>query len=537
MRGVVFLSLLLAQPLVAERPPLVVVISVDQLSADLMSRWGANAPGGLGRLAREGTWFKAAYQDHGFTETGPGHSVILSGRHPAHTGITENRWPDRATGKWIYCVNDPASPLIGEPQRGASALNFRASTLGQWLRDQVPGARSFSVTGKDRSAILMAGSKADGVYWFEPDLGFTTSTAYAKALPPWLQTLNGSLLEESATRSYFWEARSGQPEDGGTFTIRGLQTHFGLPRWVLSLGQPRDNAFWNRFKASPFFDAWIFDAAEALITKEGLGKGKTTDLLALGLSATDYVGHAYGTAGPEMKDQIARLDQRLGSFLDALHKRIPGAWVVLTADHGCADIPERQASQGIPAKRLDVRAWGQAFNQELSRLLATDQVLFRQADGHQLYLDEAAAKAAGLPRAEILKMALGLARKDPLVAEACSAEELLALPAPSSGNPAARPLRERIRNSFVPDRSGDLFLAFQPLVTVDDPQHTCNHGTPHDIDRRVPLIFWGPWRAESRSAPARLVDLAATLARELELKPSEPLDGQPLALTRKRTGP
>lgn len=531
------LTFCLALPVAAERPPLVVVISVDQFSADLMSRWGDKAPGGLGRLAREGTWFKAAYQDHGFTETGPGHSVILSGRHPAHTGITENRWPDRATGKWVYCVNDPSSPLVGDPKRGASAINYRASTLGQWLREQVPGARSFAVTGKDRSAILMAGAKADGVYWFEPDLGFTTSTAYAPTLPGWLQSLNHRLLEESATRSYLWEARSGLPEDGGTFTIRGLETHFGLPRWVLGLGQPRDAAFWNRFKASPFFDTWIFDTAEALIEKEGLGKGRATDLLALGLSATDYVGHAYGTAGPEMKDQIHRLDQRLGTFLDSLRKRVPGVWVVLTADHGCADIPERLHRQGIPAKRLDVRVWGQNFNQELSRQLNTDQVLFRQADGHQLYLDAAAAKAAGLQRAEILKAALALARQDSLVAEACSAEDLLALPGDSDPDPTHRSLRSRIRNSFVPDRSGDLFLAFQPLLIVDDPQHTCNHGTPHDIDRRVPLIFWGPWKAEQRSTPARLVDLAPTLARELGLRAGAPLDGQPLSLGRPQPKP
>lgn len=528
------LSLLCSAALLgaAERPPLVVVISVDQFSADLMSRWGAGAPGGLGRLAREGTWFQSAYQDHGYTETGPGHSVILSGCHPAHTGITENRWPDRATGKWTYCVSDPASPLIGDASRGASAVNFRATTLGQWLRDQVPGSRSFAVTGKDRSAILMAGAQADGVYWFEPDLGFTSSTAYTRALPAWLKELNQRLLTESETRSYLWEARSGLPEDGGTFSIRGLQTRFGLPRWILGLGQPRDTTFWNRFKASPFFDAWIFDAAEALIEQEGLGKGKHTDLLALGLSATDYVGHAYGTAGPEMKDQIARLDQRLGSFLEALRRRVPRAWVVLTADHGCADIPERLQSQGIPALRLDMAAWTQTLNDALARKLGTDQALFRPANGHQLHFDPAALKASGLERAAVLKAALELLRKDPLVAEACSAEELLALPEPGQ-NPAGRPLRERIRNSFVPDRSGELFLAFRPLVIVDDPQHACNHGTPHDIDRRVPLVFWGPWKAEPRTGPARLVDLAPTLARELELKPPAAVDGRPLPLQRR----
>ena len=43
-----------------------------------------------------------------------------------------------------------------------------------------------------------------------------------------------------------------------------------------------------------------------------LGEGQTTDLLALGLSATNALEHAYGNSGPEMLDQIRRLDRRLG---------------------------------------------------------------------------------------------------------------------------------------------------------------------------------------------------------------------------------
>ncbi|HJV38521.1 MAG TPA: alkaline phosphatase family protein, partial [Geothrix sp.] len=86
----------------AERPRLVVAVSVDQLSAELMQTYGPELTGGLARLMREGTYFTEAYHDHGFTETGPGHSVLLSGRFPAHTGIVENRWFERASGRFVY---------------------------------------------------------------------------------------------------------------------------------------------------------------------------------------------------------------------------------------------------------------------------------------------------------------------------------------------------------------------------------------------------------------------------------------------------
>ena len=58
------------------------------------------------------------------------------------------------------------------------------------------------------------------------------------------------------------------------------------------------------------------------------------------------------------------------------------------------------------------------------------------------------------------------------------------------------------------------------------------HGTAYDYDRRVPIIFWGMWRAERRTDPVSTVDIAPTLARELGIEPEEKLDGVPLHLSR-----
>src|SRR5216117_723371 len=72
------------------RPKLVVVITVDQLRADYFTRWKSQLTGGLGQLATEGAVFTDGYQDHAVTESAPGHSTILSGMWPAHTGIIRN---------------------------------------------------------------------------------------------------------------------------------------------------------------------------------------------------------------------------------------------------------------------------------------------------------------------------------------------------------------------------------------------------------------------------------------------------------------
>ncbi len=56
---------------------------------------------------------------------------------------------------------------------------------------------------------------------------------------------------------------------------------------------------------------------------------------------------------------------------------------------------------------------------------------------------------------------------------------------------------------------------------------------PWAYDRRVPLVFWGPWQAARRAEPVRTVDLAPTLAHELGLRPGT-VDGRVLDLAASR---
>ena len=77
------------------KPKLIVAISIDQFSAELFDRYRPSFTQGLKRMA-DGVTF-TGYQSHGATETCPGHSTLLTGMHPSHTGIVANDWVDRAT--------------------------------------------------------------------------------------------------------------------------------------------------------------------------------------------------------------------------------------------------------------------------------------------------------------------------------------------------------------------------------------------------------------------------------------------------------
>src|SRR6478736_4424922 len=99
---------LLATSASAQTPPppkLLVVISVDQFSANLFDEYRPQFSGGFARLAT-GTVFRNGYQSHAATETCPGHSTILTGDHPARTGIIGNIWIDQTVRQSdinVYC--------------------------------------------------------------------------------------------------------------------------------------------------------------------------------------------------------------------------------------------------------------------------------------------------------------------------------------------------------------------------------------------------------------------------------------------------
>ncbi|MBS1766958.1 MAG: alkaline phosphatase family protein [Acidobacteria bacterium] len=537
------LPLLLALTLTAAppRPKLVVVISIDQFSADLLARCGKDMPGGLGRLEREGVWFTDAYQAHGITETGPGHSVLLSGRYPAHTGITSNEWRNRSANRIASSVDDPRVRLLPtradepEPTTGASQVWFNGTTLGDWLQRQLPGARAYGLSFKDRAAILMSGRHPTAVYWMDGANGFTSSTAYANKLPDWLTAFDAKTRTTWTNEPLIWSAgaTTAFPARGGeTIHLGDDARKLGLPRKVLALGDPLDDAFIDRLRATPFLDELTLQAADALIQNDQLGKGPSTDLLALSLSATDYVSHFYGTFGPEMADHLARLDAALGAFLDQLKAQDPGVWVVLSADHGGSDIPERLAEMGYPAKRIPRTAWLNSLDQALRAQWKLDgPALLPGGYGpDQIYLSASAIRAAGGQEAAETQAAAVIKRMEG-VADAFPASQLKRTTVDLQADPATFTLAQRMALSFVPGRSGDVLVAWKPYIGWSDKgPYLEDHSAPWDFDRRVPLIFWGPWKAARRAEPVALVDLAPTLAKELGLKPEEPLDGVPLDL-------
>ena len=139
-----------------DAPKLVVVISVDQFSADLFDEYRSQFTGGLARLA-SGTAFHNGYQAHAGTETCPGHSTILTGSHPTHTGIIANTWVDQSltrSDRTVYCAEDERVPGSSTTSYTVSPMHLRVPTLGDLLKQQSPRSLNVAVAGKETNGLL-----------------------------------------------------------------------------------------------------------------------------------------------------------------------------------------------------------------------------------------------------------------------------------------------------------------------------------------------------------------------------------------------
>src|SRR6188474_3113216 len=92
--AVLFLALFRGLSLAAERPKLIVVVSVDQMCQDYLIRFGDNFSdqGAFRRVAKEGASYSQCHHRHAITITAPGHSVQLTGAYPNVNGIVGNNW-------------------------------------------------------------------------------------------------------------------------------------------------------------------------------------------------------------------------------------------------------------------------------------------------------------------------------------------------------------------------------------------------------------------------------------------------------------
>jgi predicted AlkP superfamily pyrophosphatase or phosphodiesterase len=499
---------------------LVVGIVIDQLRYDYLTRFGDQfSDGGFKWLVNSGAVFTNANYVHAPTVTACGHATFMSGSTPAMNGVIGNEWFDRESGKRVTSVSDDKVKLLGgrEGATGMSPSKLIGSTIGDELKLASAGqAKVIGVSFKDRSAILPAGKRPNGAYWFNAATGnLVSSDYYFNDLPEWVKKFNRGmrpdrffgkrwerLLPESAyQRSTADEAPYEKFPAGNKFP------------YIITGGEEAPGPrFYTQFEYTPFANDYLVDFAKAAIESERLGADDVTDLLTVSFSANDLVGHAYGPYSHEVQDITLRTDRALAGFFNYLDQKIGLDRVViaLTADHGVAPMPDQVNQYGFGGK-IAPRAVPEAAQNALNQRFGEEKWILAFSNGN-VYFDEAAIERRKLDVEEFERAACQAVSKVAGIADCFTRSQIL------SGRLPQTKIARSVANGFHAARNGNLVVVTQPFFFISEGT-TTTHGSPYGYDTHVPLILYGAGVvAGSYHSEASPADIAPTLAALLKIE-------------------
>lgn len=524
-----------AFPMAQPPPDLVLLVVVDQLRGDVPWRMRDRlAGGGFRFLMDRGVSYANARLSHAHTVTAAGHAALVTGGNAPQHGIPANQWFDRGARKAVYCLEDARYPEIGLPAgwaEGRGPGNLSSSTVGDELVRFGRGRpRVFSVSIKDRSAIIMGGHLGKA-FWYSERTGRMVSSAYYyEGLPGWAQRWNAArpadaqlaktwnLLQERGAYVYF--GSDDRPEE---------RPKEGLGR-VFPHRASRDGEAFNyaALPYTPMGDRLTLDFLEALFEAERPGRNGVTDLVAVSFSATDYIGHAFGPFSLEAEDNFLQLDRTLAELFRFVDQRVglDRTLIVLSSDHGVAPIPESVAAQGMEAGRVDPQGMMLAANQELQARYGTTRRLALAFENPGIYLDPQGLADLGLEVAAVERALADRIMQVPGIRSAYTRSDLLAGRIAGTGEAAS------VLAAFHPRRSGDVILVPEPFWYFGGDRYgsAATHGSPHAYDAHVPLFVAGPGiRSKVVNRPVAARDVAPTISAWLGIAPPSGSVGAPLA--------
>ncbi|HEV7763449.1 MAG TPA: alkaline phosphatase family protein [Thermoanaerobaculia bacterium] len=550
-----------------EKPRLVVVISVDQLRFDYVDRFSPwLTERGFKRFTRDGAVFSNARYRYSGTFTGPGHASIGTGLLPAESGIVGNSWferdlpvdeaqwnwyfnditayasPDLAKSKSLggdawwklggtprYCTYDERVKVTAGRSSGMSPANLAGDSLADRVKEHSPQSRVIALAIKDRASILMGGRRADAAYWFDRDIPGFISSSYYRSNPDvfaFNQYVSGYM-----PASLEWRQSSHIPPADLQRVTFDPPEAWPLKNTTYGGTFPHPVKHIKAMTYTPFAQDLIFDFAQHIIVTESLGSRDAADLLFVGVTATDYVGHYYGPDSLEVADNFARLDRSLAHFLDALERRFGDrVLVAITADHGVQPNPEivKLRDPKADAGRVDLRTPDP--NAKLISDLPPTRILIERNlartlglrfdvnapishafvyffEEPSLWLNWKRITQLGLDRERVKRALRDVLGKMDGVAEAFTSTELLAPDVNASR------LNHLMRASYRADRSGDVLIALRPGWIWMWGSNSTTHGQPVENDMHVPLMFWGSnVKRGVYDVDASPLDLARTLA-------------------------
>jgi len=519
------------------QPKLVVQITIDQLRGDMPLRFKDRfGEGGFRYLMDNGVVYSNAQYQHSTTFTAVGHATLATGGNAAQHGLAGNDWHDRVSGERVYCVQSPDYPLIGKEKneknkhKGTSPRNLTSTTIGDELVLASGGkSRVFSVSIKDRGAILPGGHLGKA-FWYSSGSGkFVSSTYYYEEYPAWVKAWNAAdhagkyqqvtwSLKQPRKR-YVYRDQDDRPSEKGYKHLKQSFPH--------ALGNADKKSFYKGLRYTPMGDMVTLNFVKELMKQERIGLGEATDMLAVSFSATDYLGHAFGPNSLEAEDNLLWLDATLAEFFSYIDETVglDKTLIILSSDHGVDAIAEFVSSKGIAAGRHYPKKFIAQANTGLQKRFNSNKNFVIAFWNPSLYLDLETVEKLNLDVAKVENALVEEMLQIPGFALAVTRTNLLA------GDVPDHPIMGKVQRAFHPKRSGNVLVVQDQgwYLYPNADEFSAMHGSPYSYDTYVPIMFVGP--GIEHSVIARSVhpeDIAATVTSYLGIKPPTGSVGTPL---------
>ncbi|MGI9367407.1 MAG: alkaline phosphatase family protein, partial [Ruegeria sp.] len=519
--------------------------TVDGLRGDLLHRYAPSfGPDGFRRLMDGGVWYTNAHHIHANTETIVGHATLATGANPSEHGMVGNSWFNRTDGRLGYNIEDPEVAILPVPgfegqgeqldptqaaagTTGRSPRNLLATTFSDELFKSNNGrSKVVSASGKDRSAVAMAGHVGKA-FWISVETGaFETSTYYYDTYPDWVIDWNNQRpldaaigmqwVLEDPVESYLLAENDDRPYETD---LKGFGRTF--PH---TYGDPSDGLYYTQVLLSPLGDKVTASFGKAAVVGEALGQDDDVDYLSLSFSGVDATNHFFGPSSLENEEMLRQLDRTLADLFAFLDQEVGSEHVLilLSADHGMPEMPEHMSDQGHDTSRNGHTALAEELNSAISAAFGVDgavKAFFRP----YIYLDHEAIQAADVDQRAIER----------LIVDYLSDQAGIAMAMPREPFPEQKGdfLEAPIRRNFHPDRSGDIYVVQSPYSFLLDPGPIAvMHGSPWRYDTHVPIMFSGPGIAPHRvSRQVATVDVAVTLSQLFGTTIPSGASGKPLS--------
>ncbi|MBR9861114.1 sulfatase-like hydrolase/transferase [bacterium] len=533
----VFLICIQCSKPVAEEPKLLIIMSVDQMRSDYPQRMLKAAPdGGMNRLLTNAVYFEKARHWHAFSGTAQGHATLSTGSYPKHHGIINNDMYLKHFRKSVYCVEDTTVEIVGEhsgevPPRSPQYL--MRSSMGDQVKANHPNSRVYSIAMKDRAAILLGGKNCNMAFWLDKSSGnFVSSNYYSEEFPntnKWkMDSVKNSALKKE------WNPDERTLKAGLRDTSPHERDYFSdqWPHNMEDVQYKEDNKPGYYLINTPFGDAYTLEMAKSMIEYYELGMKGNLDVLNIGLSASDYIGHHFGPGSQEVFDYYLKLDSYLENFTEYLDQTLgrDKYILVLSSDHGVTEIPEHVGSKRISPEQYQ------------SDLLEIGKSIFGTGFTKS---DIAYTNAAEIHFSRIFKDSISQSLDSLLIRFKTEVEALdyvekaYVSKEVATANDSDRFL-SFLEHSFREDLWADIVFIPKEGILINKSIKGTTHYTPYPYDTEVPLIiYYSGFEAQKVEERVNTVDLAPTILEYLRLDSISPVDGRSLSdlLEANRTSP